>query len=119
MGGSNGELEDLTNRLMDRARASRTETSTEKAKVMTNSTNTISADISMNGQKLEAVTSFKYLGATLCKDGTCSAEDRTRIASAMAGLIRMWRFETSSRSTSLLSHQDCLSNGQTKQDLAF
>ena len=86
---------------------------------MTNSTNTISADISMNGQKLEAVTSFKYLGATLCKDGTCSAEDRTRIASAMAGLIRIWRFETSSRSTSLLSHQDCLSNGRTKQDLAF
>ena len=46
----------------------------EKSKIMTNSTNNISADISMNGQKLEEVTSFKYLGATLCKDGTCSAE---------------------------------------------
>ena len=41
------------------------------------------------------MTSFKYLGATLCKDGTCAAEVR-------------------------ISHQDCLtngSNGQTKQDL--
>ena len=32
-----------------------------KSKTMTNSTNNISVDISMNGQKLEEVTSFKYL----------------------------------------------------------
>ena len=44
---------------------------TEKSKIMTNSTNNINADISMNGQKVEEVTSFNYLGATLCKDGTC------------------------------------------------
>ena len=37
-------------------------------------TSNISADISMNGQKSHEVTSFKYLEATLCKDGTCSAE---------------------------------------------
>ena len=61
---------------------------------MTNSTNKISADISMNGQKLEEVTSFKYLGAAPCKDGTYSAEIRIRIASAMAA------------------------NGQTRHDLA-
>ena len=47
---------------------------------MTNSTNNVSADISMSGQKLEEVTSFKYLGATLYKGGTCSAEIRIRIA---------------------------------------
>ena len=66
----------------------------KKSKMMTNSTSTISADINMNGQKLEEVTSFKYLGATLIKDGTCYS--RT-------------------------PHQDCLSNDsntQTKQDLA-
>ena len=66
----------------------------ETSKIMINSTNNISADISMNSQKLEYVTSFKYLRATLCKDGTCSAEVRIRI---------------------------CLSddsNGQTKQELA-
>ena len=61
----------------------------KKSKIMTNSMNSISADISMNGQKLEEVTSFKYLGATLCKDGTCSAEVLIRIAIAMARLKRI------------------------------
>ena len=50
--------------------------SPEKSKIMTNSTNSISADMSMKDQKLEEVTSFKYLGVTLCKDGTCSTERR-------------------------------------------
>ena len=70
------------------------EVSTDKSKIMTNSTNNISADISCNGQKLEEMTSFKYLEASLCKDGTCSAEVRIRIASAMAALARLnrnWR----------------------------
>ena len=58
------------------------EVSTEESKFMTNSINDIGADISMNGQKIEEVTSFKYLGVTLCKNGTCSAEVRIRIASA-------------------------------------
>ena len=51
----------------------------------------------MNGQKLGQATSFKYLGATLCKDGTCSAEVRIRTASAMvamARLNRIWRCNT-------------------------
>ena len=48
--------------------------------------NNISASISPNGQKFEEVTSFKYLEVILCKDDTCSAEIRTRIASAMARL---------------------------------
>ena len=50
------------------------EVSTEKSKIMTNSMNNISANISMKGQKLEEVTSFKYLGVILYMDGTCSAE---------------------------------------------
>ena len=68
MGGSNDELQDLTNRLVDGATAYGMEVSTEKSKIMTNSTNNISADISMNGQKLQEVTSFKYMGTTLYKD---------------------------------------------------
>ena len=59
MDGSNGELQDLTNRLVDRATACEMEVS--------NSTNNISAYISMNGRS---------------------------------------------------PHQDCLSNAQTKRDLA-
>ena len=65
------------------------EVSTEKSKIMTNSTNNISADINMNGQRLEEVTSFKYLGGTLWRDGTCTAEVRIRIASAMAAMARL------------------------------
>ena len=70
------------------------EVSTEKSKTMTNSTNNISADTDMNGQKLEDVTSFKYLPAMLCKVGTCSAEVCIKIASAMAAVARLnriWR----------------------------
>ena len=93
---------DLTNRLVDRATAYEMEVSTEKSKIMTNSMNNISADISINGQKLEEVTRPKYLGAIQCKDGTCSAEVRTRIASAiaaMARLNRIWRYNTISFSS--------------------
>ena len=48
----------------------------------------------MNSEKLEEVTSFKYLRAVLCKDGTCSAEIRIRNASAMARLNRIWWCKT-------------------------
>ena len=96
-GRGNGELKDLFSRLLDRAMAYGIEDSTEKSKVMANSMINISADISMKSQKLEEVTSFKYLGATLCKDGTCSAEVQIGIASAMAAMARLnriWRCKT-------------------------
>ena len=57
---------------------------------MTNNMN-ISADISMNGQKLEEVISFQYLRVTLCKNGTCSAKVRIRISQAMAAVARLNR----------------------------
>ena len=57
---------------------------------MTNSTNDISKDISMNGQK--EVTTFKYLEETLSKDGgTCSVEIRIKVASAMSAMARFNR----------------------------
>ena len=93
MGGSNGELQDLINRLGDRATAYGIEVSTEKSNIRTDSTNNIGADIRMIGQNLEEVTSFRYLGATL----------------------QRWRMLNRSL------HQDYLSNGsngQTDQDLA-
>ena len=67
MGSSNRELQDLIHRLIDRARAYGMEVSTEKSKIVTNSTNNISANTSMNVQKIQEMTSFKYLGATLYK----------------------------------------------------
>ena len=63
--GSNGELQDFTNRLVDGATAYGTEVSTEKSKIMTNSSNKTSEGINMQGQKSEEVTSLKYLGAIL------------------------------------------------------
>ena len=47
MDGSNGELEDLTNRPVDRGWAYGMEVSKEKSKSMTSSTNGISSDISV------------------------------------------------------------------------
>ena len=66
------------------------EVSREKSKIMANSTNNISGGTSMNGQKLEELTSFKYLGATLSNDGTCSTE-LIRITSATAMVARLNR----------------------------
>ena len=87
----NGELQDFTKRLVDRAPANETEVSTEKSKITTNSTNNVSAYISMIGQKLEEVTSLKYLGTTQCKDVTCSADVRIGIASAIVAMARLNR----------------------------
>ena len=70
MAGSKQELQELTDRLSNRAGAYGMEVSTEKSKVMVNSTTITSADIYMNGQRLEEVDTFKYLETTLCRDGS-------------------------------------------------
>ena len=58
------------------------EVSTEQFKVMVNSTNEVSVNVTMNGQPLEEVTGFEYPGATLSQDGNCRAEIRIRMATA-------------------------------------
>ena len=47
------------------------EINAEKTKLMTNNTNIndINEEIKVNGQKLETVTSFKYLGSVVCDEG--------------------------------------------------
>lgn len=42
----------------------------------------------MNGVQLE-VNTFKYLGATLSKDGSCTADIRTTIAKATTAVVRL------------------------------
>ena len=89
MGGSEDELQHLTDSLAERSSAYGMEISTEKSKVMINSVNDIHANIIMNGEKLEEVSQFKYLGATLTKDGTSTKEVKIRIAAATSALARL------------------------------
>ena len=44
--------------------------SAEKTQLMTNNTNAISTDITIDNKKLEAVCSFKYLGAIVSDEGS-------------------------------------------------
>ena len=60
MDGSSDEFQDLTNRLVDRARTHGMEVSTEKSKIMTNYMNNICVDISMNGEKLEVLSRNRH-----------------------------------------------------------
>ena len=59
MDDSSGHLQDLTDRFEDRARIYEIEVSTEKSKIKNNGLSNINADRSMNGWKLEEVSSFK------------------------------------------------------------
>ena len=46
------------------------EISAEKTKLMTNNTSGINTEIKINGQKLETVASFKYLGSVITDEGS-------------------------------------------------
>ena len=46
------------------------EISAEKIKLKTNNTSGINTEIQMNGQKLETVTSFKYVGSVMTDEGS-------------------------------------------------
>ena len=57
--------------------------SAEKTKLMTNNTRGINTEIKVTGQKLETVTSFKYLGSVITDEGP-KPEILCRIAHATA-----------------------------------
>ena len=64
------------------------EISAEKTKPMTNNTSDINTEIKLNGQKLETVASFKYLGSFITDEGS-KLEILSRIAQATAALTRL------------------------------
>ena len=75
------------------------EISAEKTEPTPNNTSGINTEIKVNGQKLETVTSFKYLGSVITDEGS-KAEILSRIAQTTAALTRLkpvWN----DRSTSL------------------
>ena len=66
--------------------------SAEKTKLMTNNTDGTNTEIKVNGQKLEAVTSLKYLGSVITDEGS-KPEIHSRIAqttAALTGLKPVW-----------------------------
>ena len=68
------------------------EISAEKTKLMTNNTSGINTEIKVNGQKLETVTSFKYLDQVITDEGS-KPEIVSRIAqttAALTGLKPVW-----------------------------
>ena len=69
LAGEEEELANLVERLDKAITAYGMQISAEKTKLITNNTSGIIAEIKVNGQKLETVTSFKYLGSVVTDEG--------------------------------------------------
>ena len=82
------DLANLVERLDNASTAYGMEISAEKTKLMTNNTSGINTKIKVNGQKLETVTSFKYLGSVITDEGS-KPEILSRIAQTTATLTRL------------------------------
>ena len=70
LAGKEEELVSLVDHLDKTSVAFGMEISAEKTKLMTNNANGISIDIRINGEKLDEVDSFKYLGAVFTDQGS-------------------------------------------------
>ena len=68
LAGSEDELAILVERLDKTSQAYDMEISAEKTKLMTNNPNGIKSNIEVEGQKLEAVDSFRFLGAIVSEE---------------------------------------------------
>jgi hypothetical protein len=90
MGGNEAELQELTTRLEKASGAVGMEVSSEKSKILVNSHSQQAAtNIMLNGRQLEEVESFKYLGSTLCKDGSSAKEIKARLGLASSAITRL------------------------------
>ena len=78
----------LVERLDDDSTAYGMEISAEKTKMMTNNTSGINTDIKVNGQKIETVTCFKYLGSVIT-DEDSKPEILPGIAQTTAAFTRL------------------------------
>ena len=88
LAGQEEELENLVECLDKASTAYGMEISAEKTKLMKNNTSGINTEIILNGQKLETVTSFKYLGSGLTDEGS-KPEILSRIAQTAAAFKRL------------------------------
>ena len=88
LAGEEEKLAKLAERLDKASTTYCKEISAEKTKLMTNNTSGINAEIKVNGQKLETVTSFKYLGSVITDEGS-KPEILSMIAQTTATLTRL------------------------------
>ena len=88
LAGEEEELANLLERLDKVSTAYGMEISAKKTKLMTNNTSGINTEIKVNGQKLETVTSFKYLGSVITDEGS-KPEILSRVAQTTAALTRL------------------------------
>ena len=86
--GSELELSSLVECLDETSTAYGMQISTEKTKLMANNTNGISSNIGVNGEKLETVQSFIYLGAIVTDEGSIP-EILSRIVKTIAALTKL------------------------------
>ena len=68
--GEEEELAKLVEGLEKASKAYGTGINAESTKLMTNNTSGINTEIKVNGQNLETVTSFKYLGSVITDEGS-------------------------------------------------
>ena len=88
LAGEEEELAKLDERLDKASTAYGVEICAEKTKLKTNNTSGIIIEINVSGQKVETVTSFKYLGSAITDEGS-KPEILSRIAQTTAALARL------------------------------
>ena len=88
LAGEEEELATLVERLDKVPTAFGMEIGAEKTKLMTKNTSGINTEIKVNGQKLETVKNFKYLGSVITDEGSKS-EILSRKAQTTAELTRL------------------------------
>ena len=82
------ELANLVERLDKASTAYGMEISAEETKLMTNNTSGVNTEIKVNRQKLETVTSFKYLGSVITDEGS-KPDILSMIAQTTAALTKL------------------------------
>ena len=83
LAGEEEEVANLVERLVKASTAYGMEISAVKTKLMTNNTSGINTEIKVNGQRLETVTSFTYLGSVITDEGS---KPKDRQASEQEGV---------------------------------
>ena len=88
LAGQEQELVKLVNHLEEASTAYGMHINAEKTQLMTNTTNGISTDITIDNKKLETVHSFNYLGAVVSDEGS-KPKVLSRIAQATAVVTKL------------------------------